>query len=276
VENTVSKKVLIGITALIALSFVAGCGDKKKDAPAGGGGGAAPAKTTAEAGPPATKGDAVIKGKVTFSNAPETPPKPIDMGAKADECGTKAAPKMDEWYVVGENNAAANVLVFVKSGPATRVKTDVPTTEIVFDQANCMYTPRVMGMRAGQPVRFKSQDNAAHNIHLISALNGDWNETMAAKGSFLAGESKSKKIEAPEFPPVKLKCDVHPWMSAFAGVFTHDYFKVTGKDGMYELKDLPPGDYEIVAWHERAKGKPQKLTIAAKETKTLDFALSFE
>lgn len=270
------KKILIGITALLALSFVAGCGDKKEAKPAAGGG-AGPAKASAsDGGAPVEKGDAVIKGKVTFSNAPEVLPKAIDMGTKADECGTKSAPKIDEWYVVGENNAAANVIVFVKSGPATRVKSSVPTTEIVFDQTHCMYHPRVQGMRAGQPVRFKSQDPAAHNIHLISAVNGDWNETMAAKSSFVAGEGKSSKISAPEFPPVKLRCDVHTWMSAFAGVFNHDYFHVTGKDGAYELKDLPPGDYEIEAWHERAKGKPQKITIGAKETKTLDFSLTFK
>jgi plastocyanin len=279
VEAIVSKKVLIGITALVGLLCVTACGDKKKDAPAGGGTTAAKPTAGPAEGGQEVKVDAatagVIKGKVTFANAPEKLPGPIDMGAKAAECATADKPKVDEYYVVGENNAAANVIVYVKSGPARNVKTPVPSTEVAIDQVNCMYTPRVIAMRAGQPVRFKSSDPTSHNIHLQSRLNGDWNETMQAKSSFLAGENKSQKIAAAELP-VSLKCDIHTWMRAYAGVFNHDYFRVTTKDGTYELNNLPPGDYEIEAWHERAKGKAQKVTVGPKETKSLDFSLKFE
>jgi plastocyanin len=273
----VSKKALLGIAAIAALLLVTACGEKKDEkktgaAPAGGG--AAPtADVKEEKLDPATAG--TIKGKITYSNEPDPKPKVIDMGAKAKECGTDAKPQSDEFFVPGENGALANVLVFVKSGPARGVKTPVPTTEVVLDQTNCIYHPRVVGMRAGQPLRFKSSDDTSHNIHLMAKLNGDWNETMQAKSSFLAGENKSQKVSAAEFPPVTLKCDIHPWMKAFAGVFNHDYFRVTAKDGMYEINNLPPGDYEIEVWHERAKAKPQKVTVGAKETKELNFALSF-
>jgi plastocyanin len=277
-EAIVSKKVLIGITAIAGLLFTAACGEKKEEksgAPAGGG--AAAQKPVAEAQDvkldPATAG--TIKGKCTFGNQPDPMPKAVDMGAKAGECGTDKSPKMDEYYVVGENNAAANVLVFVKSGPARGVKTPAPTTEVVFDQTNCMYHPRLVGMRAGQPVKFKSSDPTSHNIHLMSKLNGDWNQTMAANSSFMAGDDKSQKVSAAEFPPITLKCDIHPWMKSFAGVFNHDYFRVTAKDGMYELNNLPPGEYEIEVWHERAKAKSQKVTVGAKETKEANFELKF-
>jgi hypothetical protein len=201
-------------------------------------------------------------------------PKAIDMGDKTAECGTKAAPKIDEFYVVGENNAAANVLVYVKSGPARNVKTPVPSTEVVLDQVNCMYTPRVIGMRAGQSLRVKSSDDTSHNVHLLSKLNPEWNQTMNPKSSFLAGEGGTQKIANAEI--IKVKCDIHSWMGATIGAFNHDAFQVTKKDGMFELKNLPPGDYEIEVFHERAKAKPQKVTVGAKETKELNFAMKFE
>jgi hypothetical protein len=281
VEEAVSKKVLIGITAVASFLFVAACGEKKEEKSGAQGAGASAAKSAPAADTPEVKLDkataGTIKGMVKFTNAPEKLPGPIDMGAKAAECNTASAPKTDEYYVVGENNAAANVLVHVKSGPAKGVKTPPPTTEVAFDQTNCIYHPRVVAFRAGQPLRFKSSDPTSHNIHLVSRLNGDWNSTMSANSSFLAGEGTSQAVANAEMP-ITLKCDIHPWMKAYAGAFSHDYFRVTGKDGMYELKDLPPGDYEIEAWHERAekgKGKVQKVTLKEKETKDLNFDLKF-
>jgi plastocyanin len=279
-EEPVSKKVLIGIAAIVSLALVAACGDKKEEKSGAGGGSAAKPTAASPEGPAVTLDKATagtIKGKITFANAPDKLPAPIDMGAKAAECGTASAPKTDEYYIVGENNAAANVLVFVKSGPAKNVKgAAASTAEVDFDQTNCMYHPRVVGMRAGQPVRFKSSDPTSHNIHLVSRLNGEWNATMSAKSSFLAGETTSQPVTNAEFPPITLKCDIHTWMRAYLAVFSHDYFRVTTKDGMYELKDLPPGEYEIEVWHERAKAKAQKVTVGPKETKDLDFALKFE
>ena len=50
---------------------------------------------------------------------------------------------------------------------------------------------------------------------------------------------------------VPFKCDVHGWMNAYVGVLDHPYFAITGKDGKFELKTLPPGTYTIEAWHEK-------------------------
>jgi plastocyanin len=217
----------------------------------------------------------VIRGKVTFANAPESMPQQIDMGSRARECGTEGKPVAYEYYVVGADNAAGNVLVYVRSGPATQVKTPVPTADLVFELRNCMYAPHVVGMRAGQAVRFNTSGAVHHNIHLRSQRNGDWNTTMFPNSSLLAGEGHTQRITNPEFPPIALSCDIHTWMRAFVGVFTHDYFRVTREDGAYELAGLPPGDYEIEAWHERAKADPQTVTIASAETKELNFVLKF-
>jgi hypothetical protein len=61
--------------------------------------------------------------------------------------------------------------------------------------------------------------------------------------------------------PFKVKCDVHPWMGAFIGVFDHPYFAVTGDDGSYVISGLEPGDYIIEAWHEKLGSQTANVTV---------------
>jgi hypothetical protein len=60
-------------------------------------------------------------------------------------------------------------------------------------------------------------------------------------------------------------------MKANVGVLAHPYFAVTAKDGSYSIKNLPPGSYTLVAWHETLGEKTQNITVGAKESKTQDF-----
>jgi len=70
---------------------------------------------------------------------------------------------------------------------------------------------------------------------------------------------------------IELKCDIHPWMHAYVGVFDHPYFALSGAEGQFTLKDLPPGEYTIEAWHERFGTRSQKVSLGAKETKEIVF-----
>ena len=75
------------------------------------------------------------------------------------------------------------------------------------------------------------------------------------------------KAEA-NFP---IKCDVHPWMQAYIGVFTHPFFSVTSTDGKFTISNLDPGTYEITAWHERLGTQTASVTVGATDTKTQNF-----
>jgi Carboxypeptidase regulatory-like domain len=70
---------------------------------------------------------------------------------------------------------------------------------------------------------------------------------------------------------VVIKCNVHPWMRAFAFVFAHPYFEVTTKTGEFALKNVPPGTYTIEAWQEKYGAQDQTVTIGPKESKTISF-----
>jgi hypothetical protein len=73
---------------------------------------------------------------------------------------------------------------------------------------------------------------------------------------------------------VPVKCNIHPWMRAYIGVVSHPFFAVTGDDGTFKIKGLPPGKYTVEAWHERYGRKEVEITVAAREDKAVDFEFS--
>jgi len=202
-------------------------------------------------------------------------PQAIDMGSMATACGTKDAPMMEEWWVAGENGAAANVLVYVKSGPVTQVRTPVPRSEAVLEQKHCIDLPHVIGIRAGQPLRIRNEDSTPHGVLLRSKFNGDWNALIDPNTSLLAGEAGSVGINRAEIP-VRIGCAIHPWMRATVGVFDHDAFCVTGKDGVFKLAGLPPGESEVDVYHERFAANAQQVTVGENETRDVRFVLQVE
>jgi hypothetical protein len=77
-------------------------------------------------------------------------------------------------------------------------------------------------------------------------------------------------VDKPE-AMIEIKCDIHPWMRAYLGAFDHPYFALSGADGSFTLKNLPPGEYTVEAWHERFGTRSQKVALGAKETKDVVF-----
>ena len=84
-----------------------------------------------------------------------------------------------------------------------------------------------------------------------------------------------KKFARPEIM-VPVKCNQHPWMRAYIGVTKNPFYAVTGSDGKFTIKGLPPGDYTIEAWTvvggATGTTQEQKVTVGAKESKSVDFS----
>jgi plastocyanin len=222
----------------------------------------------APAGPavdPATA--ATVIATVKFDS---TPPAPKMMRLDGDpKCVTEngAPERADESLVVGQNQALQNVFVYVKDGLGA-YGFQVPTEPVVLDQDKCRYTPRVLGVRVGQPLSIRNSDPLLHNVRANGTINQGFNTSTPLEGMSFERTFATREIMVP------FKCDVHAWMTAFVGVLDHPYFGTTAPDGKVVLGNLPPGTYTIEAWHETLGTKTQQVTIAAKESKDVAFTFA--
>ena len=141
----------------------------------------------------------------------------------------------------------------------------VPKTPVVLDQNGCQYKPHVMGIMVGQTYRILNSDGVLHNIHTLPKVNPAFNKGMPA-----TLKETTTTFAKPE-EVFHIKCDVHPWMSAYMAVFTHPFFSVSGTDGKFTISGLDPGTYEITAWHEKLGTQTASVTVAANETKAQNF-----
>jgi plastocyanin len=202
-------------------------------------------------------GTAVYDGKVPNL-------KPLSVAAEPI-CAKKHATVPNEALVLGAGNSMANVLVRVVSGLPAGKTWPAPTTPVTMDQVGCQYVPHVMGIMVGQPFKVLNSDGILHNVHALPKVNRPFN--MAMPPTRKEATEKFTKEEG----MFVIKCDVHPWMQSFIGVFSHPFFAVTGADGKFTIADLPAGTYEIEAWHERLGTQKSTVTVGASDTKTQSF-----
>jgi len=230
-------------------------------------GGGQPSESAAPAAPVANPVDTAtagaVAGKVTFMG---TPPPAETISMSSDPRCMNAGAKTETVMVSGDGSLQ-NVFVYVKEGLGT-LKFPVPTAPLVLDQKGCQYRPHVFGVQAGQPIEILNSDATLHNIHAWPQVNQEFN-----LGQGLQGMKDTHVFTTPEVM-VPFKCDVHRWMNSFVGVVAHPFFAVTGADGGFQLKGLPPGTYTVEAWHEKFGTRTASVTIGAKESKDVAFTFS--
>lgn len=229
-------------------------------------GGSAPAPpAAAPALDPATTG--TLSGRITLAG---TRPLPQTIRLDGDrKCMALVAGgvRATESYVVGEGGTLANVFVYVKTGLEGH-SFPVPEAPVILDQQQCWYTPRVIGVRVGQPFQVLNSDPLLHNLRADANVNEPIYQGQPVQGMRYSHTFSTAEVMVP------FKCDVHAWMNAWVGVVNHPYFAVTSTDGAYTLPDLPAGTYTVEAWHEAAGTVSGLVTVPARGTSTL--ALTFE
>jgi len=213
------------------------------------------------AGSPPTTG-AAVHGTVRL-NGKVPPAKTISMNADPACAKLHPSPVAAQEVMADAKGELENVIVFVADGLGDRTF-DPPSQPAVVEQKGCMYQPHVLAVRANQPLELVNDDSTAHNIHPVPANNREWNKAEPPG-------SKMEEAFAREEVAIPVKCNVHPWMRGYIAVFKHPYFAVTGKDGAFDLSNLPPGTYTIKAWHEKLGTATQTVTIGANETKEINF-----
>jgi plastocyanin len=205
----------------------------------------------------ATAGE--IRGEVVFGGAAdEAVVIDMEQDPGCQELYAKE-PKKARLIVTGEEGRLGNVFVYVKKGLEGK-KFSVPNDAARIEQRGCWFEPRVVGMQAGQTVEVINSDPVTHNIHPEPKLNREWNQSQAPEDGPL-----KRKFAQPEVM-IRVKCNVHRWMRAWVGVVEHPYFAVTGKDGKFVLKNVPPGDYTLVAWHEKLGEREAAVKVGPRGT----------
>ena len=252
------------VLVLAAAAVTAACGgggqqETQAPPPPAGGAAAPPAATTGAAAP---TGSETISGKVTFDGAVPAPEK-VKLSADP-KCVEMHKDGMEKQPIQVKDGGLANVFVYVKTGVTGTFPT--PTEAVEIDQHGCNYTPHVVAMQANQPLKIKNSDDTLHNIHPRPTVNAEFNIGQPRKGMESTKTFDKKEVMFP------VGCDVHPWMRAYISVLDHPFYAVTKEDGTFEIKGLPPGDYEVEAYHEKLKTQTQKITVKAGEPAKVDFA----
>jgi plastocyanin len=246
---------MAGTLALCGLLVLAGCNKNTEQSSNTTAEQQAPPMAAATPIDPATV--ATVSGTVKFDGTAPKAAK-IDMSQDPACKGSNEAEN-----VMVDSGDLANVFVYVKDGLGSRTF-DVPKDPVTLDQQGCKYHPHVLGVMTGQTVDIKNDDQTTHNIHPTPKDNREWNESQPPSSPALEKSFAREEIMLP------VKCNQHPWMKMYINVVKNPFYAVTDKSGKYEIKGLPPGDYTIAFVQEKLGEQDQKVTVAAKETKTVD------
>ena len=244
----------VAILALAVVASGAACGGSNQPArPA-----AAPTDTA--------DGPGVITGTTLFEG---TPPPPRPLRTDSDPLCKPEPGAVAEILLVGPGNGLQNVFVYVKDGLGARTYAP-PATPAALDQKGCRYIPHVFGLQVGQTLRITNSDTALHNVNATAAVNSGFNF-----GQPTGVPAATKVFDKPEVM-VPIRCDVHNWMNAHAGVLPHPFFAVSTADGRFEIKGLPAGTFTIEAWHEQLGRQTQTVTVEAAKPATASFAFKMQ
>lgn len=220
------------VLALAAVSCIAACSSDSPDPDA-----QKPLVTI----DPATAG--TITGTISFDGVPPEPKK-VDM--EVDPMCNPSAETQGPMYtneVVVTGGRLANVFVYLSDGVKGRYAP--PAEAALLDQRGCRYHPHVLGVMVGQTLTIRNGDSTLHNVHAAPQKNKPFNFAQTQFAQTTSWQFDRAEVMIP------VSCDVHGWMRSYIAVLSHPFFAVTGEDGAFEIKGVPPGTYRITAWHEK-------------------------
>jgi plastocyanin len=210
-------------------------------------------------------GSGTIRGKVKFVGAA---PKRAEIANQPCHDGA-ASPLLDETVVVNEKSGTlANVFVYLADAPASEGS---KAEAAMLDQKDCRYVPHVVGVQVGQSLRVKSSDpKTLHNVHYNPSDNRPGNFGLTD-----AGAEKTVVFEKAEF--IRVKCDVHPWMTAYVGVFDSPFFATSREEtGAFEIARVPAGTYQLAAWHEQLGQVVAEQSVVVKDNETVEVSVVYK
>jgi plastocyanin len=161
-------------------------------------------------------------------------------------------------------SSSADAVVYVVQVAGTHA----PSKAAEMDQRKMQFIPHVLPILAGTTVKFLNSDPTPHNV--FSPDNEKYN-----LGTWPQGQTKDYTFDkCKKLPCVYTQlCRVHPEMEGFIVVLQNPYFAVTDREGKYEIKDVPPGSYQLGVWHEKGKAAPKPVAVDASKPAVVDFVV---
>ena len=196
-----------------------------------------------------------IVGVVTFKGTPPAEKEITPLMDNADCAALHKTTPTTHFYVVGPKGELADVVVSLKG--VTGKSTGAGAPPVVIDQIGCLYTPTIVAIQTGQKLVVKNSDPCVHNVHDKPTADGnkESNDVQMPGGADL-----TYTFAKPE-PFLKFQCDVHPWMFAWVSVYDHPYFAVSGADGKFTIKNVPPGKYTLEAAHRKLGAQTAEIEV---------------
>ena len=197
-------------------------------------------------------GGGSIQGTVTFNGT--VPMKTIIPTKDAQICGKK---RKEPQISVSEGGNVQEAVVYLK-GVKEGKAWGKPTANPVLDQKNCVFSPLVQIIPGGA-IDVLNSDPLLHNTHGYYGKRTAFNLALPNEGQKI-----TKKLKKPGI--VKVDCDAHGWMLAHIYVADNPYYALSDNDGMFNISDIPPGNYSLVTW-QKLTGET-KMDVVVESGKT--------
>lgn len=264
------------LAALILLALVAciGCGGGSGSS--GGSSASSTARSSAKAVPAAESQPAAaevaevqegwghLKGKFVYDGSPPTQ---APLTITQDQAFCSKHEVVDESIVVNEENGGLThvaVYLYVRRGDNApqphESYAETADARIELDNDKCRFEPHMCLLRTSQTLVIKNSDTVGHNTNIAPASNASFNQTIPAGSEF------DHDFTAAERRPAPVACNIHPWMKGWVLPQETPYFAVSGKDGEFEINNLPSGKWTFQVWHEKA-GNIDEVSVDGKAAK---------
>lgn len=140
---------------------------------------------------------------------------------------------------------------------------------VTVDQKDFQFSPETVAIRAGDRIKFLNSDNHPHNVRTTHPEH-PFNVTMPVGSEHL----EIFKVAGGIHQPYEIDCVFHSAMRSWVFVFDHTWFYVTGKDGAFQLQNVPPGEYRLEVVHAAGDLRArQTIRVTAGETLQVDVKL---